>query len=86
MTDVLPLTYTEAVIAIAARDPALAATIIHLHDCVESVKADGVHRGMQLDTLRRDVRATFVAAIGSLLSGLVFVVWQVLTHPHGFAP
>ena len=38
MNEALPLTYTEAIIAIASRDPALAASIIHLHECVELLK------------------------------------------------
>lgn len=85
MGDRLPLTYTEAVVAIAGRDPALAAILIHHHDCIESVKTDSMQNGEQIEAARRDIRATFVAAIGTLVGGLSFVVWQVITHPHGFA-
>lgn len=84
MGDRLPLTYTEAVVAIAGRDPALAAILIHHHDCIEAVKVDGTHRGLQIEGARKDIRATFVTTLGMLVTGFCFVVWFVITHPHGF--
>ena len=80
MTDVLPLTYTEAIIAIAARDPALCATIIHLHDCVEGAKADIRTTKTDVTSIKRDVRLAVTATIGTLFTVLGFVLWAVITH------
>jgi len=81
----LPLTYAEAIVAISSRDPALAALLMHHHDCIEDVKRDGKANGRSIDHLRRDFRTAAISLLSMLAAWFAFVLWQVITHPHGFA-
>ena len=85
MTESLPLTYSEAVIAIAQRDPALAALLLHHHDCIEEVKRNVQTNGRTTDHLRRDFRTVAVSLFTMLSAWFAFVIWEVISHPHGFA-
>ena len=46
-------------VAVASKDPSMAVCLVHLHDCVEGVKAD-------VKTAKRDIRI-----MGSLISVLL---------------
>lgn len=87
-----PLSYTDAVIAIAARDPALAAILIHHHDCIEDIKRDGRDREKAIYKLTRAfdewskfASKTLLTICGTLVVGIAGIGWAMLTHPHGFA-
>lgn len=68
----LGLSYTEAIIAVASRDPALASCIIHLHECTESLKWKV---GLLL--------LLAYGLVAGVFTSLGIVVWYAITHPHG---
>lgn len=91
-TEKLPLTYTEAIIAVSGRDPALAALLMHHHDCLEVVKIDVQTYSNEVallakrfDGFSKLAWSTMLTACGTLIFGLATVLWAVFTHPHGFA-
>ena len=89
------VTHNDAIMAIAAKDPALASLLIHQHDCIEALKVLATNMGNDLTDMKQShlafkslLERTFYAAVGTLVMALIstlgFVLWQVITHPRWF--
>ncbi len=85
------LTHSEAIMAYAAKDPALATLMNHQHDCLEEAKrmaADAKDIAeatkVAIELLSQRIYSLTIAVVGALfvmgVGALASVVWQVATR------